>query len=230
MGAKNQNKRVKELIAAALSYYKEGDFESAIEELKTADILDNQNPEILYNLGVVYSKQGLHKTAVSYLEKLLALPFTFVDVQKVKKLLAYSMILSNRFDEALVHIHDVLRLSPNDSIAQSLLGYCYEKMDKPNDAIDAYLKVIRVDRDDINAYNSLAYLLAKTENDLDKALIYAKRAINKNPESAAYNDTIGYVYMKRNQGDMARRFMKKALEKDPANVEIRTHLHELLKI
>ena len=230
MSSKNQNDRVRELISSALEYYHSGDFESAIEELKTADILDNQNPEILYNLGIVHSKQGLHKTAVQYFEKLLALPFTFVEAQKVKKLLSYSKILSNRFEEALIQLHDIIKLSADDDVAHSLLGYCYEKMDRIEDSIAAYKKVITINKTDVNAFNSLAYLLAKKGIDLDRALLLAKKALEKNPESAAYNDTIGYVYMKRNQGDLARRHLKKALVKDPTSSEIRSHLHELLKI
>jgi tetratricopeptide (TPR) repeat protein len=230
MGAKNQNDRVKELISSAVSYFNKEDFESAIEELKTAEILDDQNPEILFNLGVVHSKQGLHKTAIRYYEKLLLLPSTFVDQYRVKKLLSYSLILSNRYDEALAYLHETLRVYPNDTVTLSLLGFCYEKMERLDDAIGSYDRVLKVDRDDINAFNSLAYLLAKKGTDLDKALAFARKAYDKNPESAAYNDTIGFVYMKRGQGDMARRYMKKALEKDPASAEIRTHLHELLKI
>lgn len=230
MAIENENDRVKKLLSSAIEFFKNGDFESAIEELKTADILDNQNPEIMYNLGVVHARQGLHKTAVQYFEKLLALPFTFVDSQKVKKLLAYSLILSNRFEEALGYLHDVVRLSPQDDVAFSLQGYCYEKMDRIDDAISSYKKVVTYNKSDVNAFNSLAYLLAVKGVDLDRALLLAKKALQKNPESAAYNDTVGFVYMKRNQGEFARNHLKKALEKDPTSSEIRSHLHELLKI
>jgi|APHig6443717497_1056834.scaffolds.fasta_scaffold06687_7 Flp pilus assembly protein TadD len=230
MGIQNENERVRVLLASAIEFFRNGDFESAIEELKTADILDSQNPEVLYNLGIVHAKQGLHKTAVQFFDKLLALPFTFVDSQKVKKLISYSLILSNRFEEALGYLHDVLRFSPEDDVAFSLQGYCYEKMNRIDEAIASYKKVITYNKTDLNAFNSLAYLLAVKGIDLDRALLLAKKALQKYPDSAAYNDTIGYVYMKRNQGDFARNYLKKALEKDPTSPEIRSHLHELLKI
>jgi len=35
---------------------------------------------------------------------------------------------------------------------------------------------------------------------------------------------------KMSQADLAKKHLKKALERDPINSEIRTHLHELLKI
>jgi tetratricopeptide (TPR) repeat protein len=226
----DQNKRVQDLLKSAIEYLNDTDFESAIEELKTAEILDKDNPMILYNLGVVYSRQGLHKTAITYYEKLLNLQFSFVDSLKVKKMLVYSKILSEKFNEAFSIIQDVLKILPNDSTALSLAGYCHEKSGQVNDAINYYEKILIVNNKDINAYNSIAYLLAMSGKDLDKALGFARKALESDPESAAYNDTIGYVYSKRNQGDLAKKHLKKALERDPINSEIQSHIHELLKI
>jgi tetratricopeptide (TPR) repeat protein len=226
----NQNKRVQDLLKSALEYLNDDDFESAIEEFKTAEILDKDNPVILYNLGAVHSKQGLHKTAIAYYEKLLNLRFSFIDSLKVKKMLVYSKIQSENHDEAMPMILEVLRIVPNDAIALSLAGYCYEKTGRVNDAIEHFEKILSMNSNDINACNSIAYLLAIAGKDLDKALGFARKALESDPESAAYNDTIGYVYSKRNQGDLAKKHLKKALERDPINAEIRTHIHELLKI
>ena len=184
----------------------------------------------MYNLGVVYSKQGLHKTAVSYYERLLNLHFSFVDSLKVKKMLVYSKILSENHDEALSILHDVLKILPNDSVSLSLAGYCYEKTGQMDDAIEYYEKILVLNSENTNALNSIAYLLALHGKDLDRALGFARRALESDPDNAAYNDTIGYVYSKRNQADLAKRYLKKALERDPVNSEIRTHIHQLLKI
>jgi tetratricopeptide (TPR) repeat protein len=226
----NQNARVQTLLKSAIEYLDDADFESAIEELKTAEILDKDNPVVLYNLGVVYSRQGLHQTAASYYEKLLNLSFSFIDSLKVKKMLVYSKILANKHSEALSLIDEVLRLLPNDSVALSLAGFCYEKTGRIRDAIESYEKILAIDAADVNANNSIAYLLASEGKDLDKALGFARKALESNPASAAYNDTIGYIYSKKNQGELAKKHLKKALELDPASSEIRTHIHELLKI
>jgi tetratricopeptide (TPR) repeat protein len=226
----NVNQRIQELMSSALSYLGSGDMESAIEELKTADILDNNNPEILYNLGVIHSKQGLHKTAIPYYEKILSLPSSFIETLQVKKLLAYSRILTGLYAEAVPLIRELVKNAPSDTTALSLAGYAFEKAGKIDEAITMNERVVSMDPQNLNASNSLAYLLAVNGRDLDRALTLAKKALDSNNESAAYNDTIGFIYFKKNQNEAAKRHLKKAFELDPASEEIRNHLHELLKL
>jgi tetratricopeptide (TPR) repeat protein len=228
--AGNLNQRIQELMSSALRFLKSGDSESAIEELKTANILDSENPEVLYNLGIVHSKQGLHKTAIPYYEKILAMPSAYIELLQVKKLLAYSYILNGSYAEAVRIILSLVRNTPSDIAALSMAGYALEKAGRVDEALKMHENVLFQDPENVNAANSLAFLYAQKGENLDKALSLAKKAHDSNPESAAYNDTIGYVYFRRNQLDPAKRHLKKAFELDPANEEIRTHLHELLKM
>ena len=224
------NARIDGLLSSAIGYFSKADYENAIEDLKAAEVLDADNPEILYNLGIAHARQGLHKTAVAYYKKLLDLPFDFVEILTVKKLAAYSLILGGEYDEALVYVGQLLKSVPNDAAANALAGFCHEKLGRIDESIRFHAKVLEIDPGNVNSCNSVAYLMARRGLDLDRALSYAKRAFDANPECAAYCDTVGYVYMKKNQPDMAKRFLKKALEKEPASLEIRSHLNELLKI
>jgi tetratricopeptide (TPR) repeat protein len=228
--AENINQRVQDLMASALRFLSSGDSESAIEELKTANILDNGNPEVLYNLGVVHSKQGLHKTAIQYYEKILAMPSAYIEILQVKKLLAFSHILNGSYSEAVGIILSLVRSVPSDTTALSMAGYALEKAGRIDEAVKMHETVLTQDPDNINASNSLAYLYAVKNENLDKALSLAKKAHDSDPESAAYNDTIGYVYFRRGQKDPAKKHLKKAFELDPANEDIRSHLHELLNL
>ncbi|MGL4368551.1 MAG: tetratricopeptide repeat protein [Spirochaetota bacterium] len=230
MSSEDINARIDGLLSSALKHFSKSDYDNAIEDLKAAEVLDCDNPEVLYNLGVAHSRQGLHKTAVTYYKKLLDLPFDFVELLTVKKLAAYSLILGEEYGEALSFIGQLLKSLPNDPAGNALSGFCHEKMGRIDEAIRSHAKVLEVDPGNINSCNSVAFLMARRGLDLDKALVFAKRALDTNPESAAYCDTVGYVYMKKNQPDLAKRFLKKAMEKEPANIEIRSHLNELLKI
>jgi len=48
------------------------DYDSAIGELKKAEMIDRDNPEILFNLGISYSRKGLYKTASEYFQRVLS--------------------------------------------------------------------------------------------------------------------------------------------------------------
>ena len=230
MSGEDLNERIRGFLSSALKNFSQHDFENAIEDLKAAEVLDSDNPEVLYNLGVAYSRQGLHKTAVLYYKKLLDLPFDFVEILTVKKLAAYSLILAEDYEDALNYIKQLQRSIPNDTAVNALSGYCFEKQGRIDEAVRAHMKVLEIDPGNINACNSVAYLMARRGLDLDRALLFAKKALNTQPENPAYCDTVGFIYMKKNEPEMAKKYLKKALEKAPANIEIRSHISELLKI
>ncbi len=230
MSAEDLNAKIRLHLKSAGIKLNLKDYDVAIDELKAAEVLDMDNPEVLFNLGVVYALSGLHKTACSYFKKVLNLKSGSVDVQKARKLFAYSGILAGEYEEALKVLNDCLQVSPDDSEALNMSGYCYEKSRRYSDAAGAYKKVISMEPDNFTACNSLAYILAQTGNDLNKALTLAKKAYNGKPDCAAYLDTMGYIYLKRGEKSMAKKFIKEAYDKMPFSAEIRQHLNELLGI
>ena len=52
----------------------------------------------------------------------------------MKKLLAYSLILGEDYDLALKYIAQILKPTPSDATANSLAGFCYEKLGRIDDA------------------------------------------------------------------------------------------------
>ena len=230
MGEVDLNQKIKQFLTSALNSIATKDYEQAIEELKSAESLDSSNPEILYNLGVSYCKSEQLDMAITSFKKLLQLPFTFIDIITVNKLLAYALILSGELDQSIKYIHDVLKLIPSDTTLLNMLGYCYDQEGNYQDAIKVYHKIVDIDKHNYNAYNSLAFITAKIEGDMNLALRYAKTALESNPESPAYLDTIGYIYLKRGNLELAKNNLKLALSKFPNSLEIKDHINQLLKL
>lgn len=221
---------INKLLNTAMKKGYNKDFESAIADLKSALLLDENNPIILYNIGVFYSRLGLNKTAIEYFQKVLNLPFTFIDAMVVRKLLAFSMIKTGDFISALKYIEECLAVSPDDTSAMNMKGYCFLHSDRREEAINIYKKILIIDSRDYNACNSLAYIIQETDGDINLALKYAKIAFDSNPENPAYLDTIGCVYMKKGQTDIAKNHFKKALNIRPDSEEIKNNINKLLKI
>lgn len=220
-------KKIDVLLDSALKKFLVSDFDSAIRELKAAEVLDKENPEILYNLGVNYCRLGLDKTAIAYFKKLLKLKHAFIDALEVKKLLAYALIHCHEYEEAEQYLNDVLTYAPRDIAAMNMKGYSLELQGRHAEALTLYGSIIEIDKKNFNAYNSIAYITALTGGDVDRSLRFARMAHESNRENPAYLDTIGYIYLKMGKLDLADQYLSAASERAPFSGEIKSHVAEL---
>lgn len=230
MSRSDLHERIKAFLNAALDKISIKDFDNAIEKLKAAEVIDINNPEILYNLGICYCKKELFNTAVTYFKRVLSLSFTFIEVITVYKLLSYSLIMAGDLKEAKIIIKKGLNIAPDDTSLMSMMGYAYEQEKNYTEALDLYLQIIEIDNYNYNAHNSLAYIMTEKGDDLNKAMEYAKTALKGNPANPAYIDTIGYIHLKKGRTDLAKKYLKQALQKMPDSKEIKEHVNQLLKI
>ncbi len=227
MSGQDINERLRGFLSDALASFDNKDYDNAIEQLRTAEMLDRENPEVLYNLGVTYCRTGLFVTAAEYFEKLLGLSLTSVNFLSTLRLLSYALIKVGRFDAALFRARQGLEISPRDTTLLNLAGYCHEKLGDHAEAIRVFRLILDIDRTNANACNSLAYNLAASGSELDEALAVAARAVRQRPGNAAYLDTIGFVYLRRGEAELAEKFLKKALSLSPGSEEIKGHLAAL---
>lgn len=221
---------INDFTRTALESFFVQDYDEAIRHLKAAEVLDKYNPEILYNLGVSYLHLGLHKTALSYLYRVLALSSGYVGSLTVKKLIAFALIQTKEYNEALQYVREAIKDAPSDRTALNMGGYCHDMQGNHFDALKLYQHILSIDEDDINACNSMAYILAKTDGDLKEALKLALKAYKSNPGNSAYCDTIGYICIKAKKYARAEEYLLKALEIMPLSKEIREHLNELNRV
>lgn len=224
MAKEDINARIKKFLDVALRRFLVQDYNEAIRELKAAEVLDKNNPEILYNLGINYTRLGLYNTAMPYFERLLNLSAAFINSQEIRKIAAYIHIKQDNFDSAESLVNQVIRLDPSDASAHNMKGYCLEKKGNIDEAILAYQAILDLEEDNINACNSLAYLLAYTEKDINRAIQLARKACKAYPDNPAYCDTLGFILLKKNDFKNAQKFLKKAAKLAPFSDDIREHL------
>lgn len=205
------------------------DYDSAISELKKAEMIDRDNPEILFNLGISYSRKGLHKTASDYFQRVLSLKFSFIDSVTVKKNIAYCYIKNQNYDEGLKIINEILTDYESDVPALNMKGYCLEKKGELKNALITFRKIFQYDKTNLNSLNSASYLMAMLNIELKSALKIARFVYQKDKLNPAYNDTIGYVYLKLGNLKEAEKYFKVAAAMMPFNKEISEHIKELEK-
>lgn len=217
-------------LASAFKKFIIRDYDNAVRDLKAAEVLDRENPEVLYNLGINYCRMGLHKTAVEYLQKLLTLELTFIDISEVKKLLVYALIHLLQYREAGEYLNQVLELVPSDVVALNMKGFILDIQERHDEALRVYRKIIEIDKRNFNACNSIAYILARRGGDLKKSLSYAREAYESNKRNAAYLDTLGYVYLEMGDLDKAEQYLSAALHRAPLSDDVKEHLKELNRL
>jgi tetratricopeptide (TPR) repeat protein len=214
---------LKEFLDKGLASILAGDYEKALEDLKVAEVLDKENPEVLYNLSICYIRLGLYNTSYDYLLKILTLPYEFIDNEPVKLLFSFNCIKLEKFSEALDAIEDVLKLNKENTKALSMKGYVFEKMGDIDSAIELYEKLYSMDDTNENTMNSLAYLYSLKGNNSKEARDLAKKALSSRPGSSAYLDTMGYVLLK--EGDnRAGEFFLRAKKISPFEKVIDEHI------
>ncbi len=224
------NERINNLITLSVEKFHVKNYNDAIRDLKAAEVLDRNNPEILYNLGVNYARLGLYRTAIEYFNRLISAPNDFIEPLNIKKILAISLIKTVQYQKAAELLAGIIKLNPGDIAAISMLGYCFERDKKFFEAIRTYKRVIELDTRNFNAYNSLAYIYVTTGGDLDKALEYARMCYRSNVTNPAYIDTLGYVYLKMNRLAEAALHLEKALSLQPFSPDIKAHVMELSEL
>lgn len=217
------NQKVQSLLNDALGHYAVENYHDSIEHLKAAEAIDRNNPEIIYNLGIAYSRIGLHKTALQYFDRIKELPFSFIEAQNVSKLIAFSEIQLSRYEDAAKKLENIIRESPRDIQAHAMMGYILEKTEKLDEALVVFQTILELDPDNGHACNSLAYLHYLKNENLKTALQHARKALEKDKNNPAYNDTMGCILMKLKQYDTADRFFTRALKGAPMDEEILTH-------
>jgi len=220
-------KKITSFLDSALKKNLSGDYDESIRDLKAAEVLDKNNPEILYNLGINHARKGLYRTASQYFERLVNLKATYVDIITVRKLLAYSLIRLKEYARAEEQLDETIKLAPSDVSAHSMMGYTLEKKEDLKGAITAYRTILELDKKNHNACNSLAYILARLGKNLPEALRLARSAYEIAKDNAAYMDTLGYVYLRMGDYRNAALYLGKAGRRRPYCDEINQHIREL---
>ncbi len=221
------NIRITSLIESALEHFMVSDYNEAVRDLKAAEALDHTNPEILYNLGVNYARLGLHRTSLSYFDRLHDLDTGFVDSSSLRKIHCFVLLSLGEYKEAETIINRELHLFPESVPALGMKGYILEKTGRISDAESVYRKILTEKPDDLNAHNSLAWLLCRSKSKLKEALHHAGTAYKGNPKCASYCDTLACVLEKMGQKEKALRFYRQAHKLDPLSEEIAQNIKRI---
>ncbi|OGX08947.1 MAG: hypothetical protein A2Z88_07595 [Omnitrophica WOR_2 bacterium GWA2_47_8] len=116
-----------------------------------------------------------------------------------------------------------VRWSPNNRLANFLLGNIYSGEGKTDKAAEFYYKSLSNHAVDVKAYANLA-LMETMKRNYPKALYFNEKALSFNPRSALVYNNIGIIYYLQNNFAEAKKYFEKAIETEPYLLESRLNL------
>ena len=217
-------------LEQALSFIKTKEYDKAKSLLIDLYRKYPRNPDILFFLGIVSTRNGEYEQAILFLQKILELDIGYVDIRKVLLLLVFNFTKLGDYNDAITFAKKAYELHPSDITVIGGLGYLYYKLNDIEKAVSYLEKALEIAPDDHHLLNSLGYILADCDIDLTKAEKLCKKAISFLHDYYAYLDSLGWVYYKKGNLRLAKKYLQKAYHKNPNSEEIKKHIAKLLDI
>jgi hypothetical protein len=126
------------------------------------------------------------------------------------------------YKEAMLELNNV---NPQYEDAGYLMGLCYMKLNRYNEAVKYYDDYLKQKKDDVRVWTLLAYMYLKQDKILDVARVYEELSKLMPDEPKIFVD-LGDVYQKLGDQQKSEKAYKKALEIDPNNEEAKYELQQ----
>ncbi|MDX9883364.1 MAG: tetratricopeptide repeat protein [Prolixibacteraceae bacterium] len=103
------------------------------------------------------------------------------------------------------------------------------KLDRVEEAFNAFDEVIKLDPDNYMALNNYAYYLSLRDENLDKAARMSGKAVQANPQNATYLDTYAWVLFRQKEYKLAKFYQESAIQNGgDQNAVILEHYGDIL--
>jgi tetratricopeptide (TPR) repeat protein len=139
-------------------------------------------------------------------------------------LLADVYSAENKQDQAGQLLASAAQKPGIDSELLVRMGMIYERLQRWNDARDAYERSLQYDASNAIAKNNLASVLSDHGGDLNVALTLAQQAKEKMVDSLEITNTLGWIYYKRQLYSMALKYLEDCAKKDQKNATFQYEL------
>ncbi|MBN2323843.1 MAG: tetratricopeptide repeat protein [Spirochaetes bacterium] len=215
---------VEELLQSARKHLSDEMQDKALTALLAANEKDEKNTDVLYLLGITYTRKGRYRRALEYFERILSSDISYINKVHTRMITGYIYTLLGEYETALTAFKEILGAGFESAQVFAAIGYIMDRQGDFKKACMNLYRAIELDPKNANARNSLGYIYAEAGINLEEALTEIKKALSLDKENPAYLDSLGWVYYKMGKLSQARSYLKKALKMAPDNDEIAAHL------
>jgi tetratricopeptide (TPR) repeat protein len=133
-----------------------------------------------------------------------------------------------RYDEAVAHHREAIRLRPDLAGSRNNLGVTLEKTGRTDEAIAAYLAALQIEPANADYGRNLANLLARLGRFAQAEACYHE-VLRLRPDDRASANNLAYVLIREGKVDEAERILRELLRRDPNQARAWANLAEALK-
>jgi len=128
--------------------------------------------------------------------------------------LGYVLLEQGRSEEAIVHLHEAIRIKPGFAKVHNNLGIAFVQQGSKNDAVKSFNKALRIDSSFTEAHYNKANVLVN-QGRLDEAVFHYSEALRTNPYDKEIHNNLGNVLLKKGETDKAIKHFLEVLKIDP---------------
>lgn len=205
-------------------FYENGDFEEAVKALLALNSVYEEDPETAYYLGLSYTQLGSFDEAERFFDIVIRYDIHVLRVFQSSMVLSYIYSITERYDQAIRLILQVIDEGFESAQIYSSLAYCCHATGNLSKALDYLEKAMELDPENPNSLNSYGFILAEEGKSTRSAVDFCLKALEKNPGYGAYLDSVGWAYYKDGNIVEAIRFLRKARDVWPDDKDIEYHL------
>lgn len=213
---------------------------------------DPSIPDAYFNAGFFYLKQYKYREAKDCFETFIALTCDLSEeelgengvykIERSQEILnniknqnidderfknAYDLISSGQEEKGLEEIRVFLQNNPKVWNAWFMLGWGLRRLERFEDARQAFEEAIKCGADqNAETYNEAA-LCCISQNELKKARGYLEKAFSLEPENTKIMSNLGYLALAEGKKEEARTYFATVLEYDPKDIIASSELMKL---
>ena len=222
----NNEPRSFEKIQEGIKQYRMRNWDKALSEFlsKSTENFDNEERlELIYYLGLCYTKLGKYEEALNYLEQVVILGTDILRIYQCRMTLAYIYVITKRVKMAEFELNRLKNSGLESPLIYNTLAYAAWAQKQNRTAIELYEKTLEIDTNNPTAMNGMGYILADSGLDIVRGLRLCRKAVDARPQCAAYLDSLGWAYYKYGEAAEARTWLRRALELAPNEKDIQRH-------
>jgi tetratricopeptide (TPR) repeat protein len=199
----------------------------ALEEFKSTDAAElngEENAELVYYLGLCYTKLGQYEDALLYLEQVVTNGSNPLRAYQCRMALAYIYARTQRSKMAEFELNRLVSAGFESVQLYTTLAYAAWAQKHYKKAVEFYEKALEMDANNSTALNGLGFILVDTGMDINRGLRYCRKAVDRKPQNPAYLDSLGWAYFKCGDYQEARVWLRRAKDLAPRESAIKLHM------
>jgi tetratricopeptide (TPR) repeat protein len=205
---------------------KKGDFEGALAQYNTAELIDPNNITVRLNLGTLYQAKGDLNTAIKAYDTILTVDPNNILSRYYK---ATALKQTKNYDAATAELKKILQIDPGNALAKKELVEIAKISGSGSENLLSLLKE-NADSELNNAKAQYDYAFeAHAKGNLSSAIEYYRKAINLDPRMADAYLNLGAALIAQNSYSQAIEALTKATELNPTSSKAQELLAEANK-